>query len=355
MPAEAPLFFRGAGALLYGARQLRDGSRDEIIAPTFHCGVEIEALLQAGARVRFAPLNEGLGFDQDRVRAIVTPRTRGILAIHYFGFPQHLQWLRDFCDEFGLALIEDCAHALFSRDDDSWLGTRGDMAIFSFQKSLPVPDGGALVWRTGPIHAALERPPALTTARSLALLCLASWRTQKQGIVAASAQTVARGIGKLGSRMLKALIPDRRVYSPSTTQLDPAVDGLAISPSARAILTHVEPETIVQSRRRNFAILVEELASAPGVVIPFKDLPTGTCPLFLPLLVRQRNLVRARLSEASVECFVFGESPHDNLGSDQCAVASRWSRENLCLPVHQDLTDSMIEYMVRAVRSSLRA
>jgi len=45
----------------------------------------------------------------------------------------------------GLLLIEDCAQALLSKFGESPLGSFGDVAIFSIRKTLPVPDGGALV------------------------------------------------------------------------------------------------------------------------------------------------------------------------------------------------------------------
>ena len=66
------------------------------------------------------------------------------MLIHYLGFPGPVQEVRALCQRRGLALIEDCAHALFSRLGDRSLGTFGDLAIFSPWKSLPLPDGGLL-------------------------------------------------------------------------------------------------------------------------------------------------------------------------------------------------------------------
>jgi hypothetical protein len=119
--------------------------RGEVLVPAYHHGVEIEALLDAGASVRFYPVDARMQVDPDEVARLIGPRTRGIYLIHYLGFPGPAQALRELCDARGLALVEDCALGLLSRDGDRPLGSWGDAAIFSLYKTLPLPNGGALV------------------------------------------------------------------------------------------------------------------------------------------------------------------------------------------------------------------
>ncbi len=57
-----------------------------------------------------------------------------------------MQALREFKQNHHISLIEDNAHGLYSKDScGNSLGSLGDIAIFSFTKSLPTTDGGALV------------------------------------------------------------------------------------------------------------------------------------------------------------------------------------------------------------------
>src|SRR5207245_6549749 len=68
-----------------------------------------------------------------------------LYLIHYVGFPGPVQELSVACRARRLLLIEDCAQALLSNCAERPLGSFGDVAIFSIRKTLPVPDGGALV------------------------------------------------------------------------------------------------------------------------------------------------------------------------------------------------------------------
>jgi perosamine synthetase len=69
-----------------------------------------------------------------------------VLVVHYFGFPQPIVKIKEFCKERGLYLLEDCAHVLQGRTEEGIvLGTSGDISIFSWRKFLPVYDGGQLV------------------------------------------------------------------------------------------------------------------------------------------------------------------------------------------------------------------
>jgi hypothetical protein len=66
--------------------------------------------------------------------------------VNYFGFPQDPEPFRAWCRQTGATLIEDNAHGLFSRDQQGrLLGTRGDFGLFSLRKTLPLPNGAALV------------------------------------------------------------------------------------------------------------------------------------------------------------------------------------------------------------------
>ena len=69
------------------------------------------------------------GADVAIVGAPIDETVSALYVIHYFGFPQPLRLARSFCDAHRIALIEDCALSLFSRDDGVWLGSVGDLAL----------------------------------------------------------------------------------------------------------------------------------------------------------------------------------------------------------------------------------
>src|SRR5438874_12954526 len=103
---------------IYEAARALGLSGREVLFPAFFHSVELDALVAAGALVRFFPVSRRLGIDPDEVAARIGPRTAAVYVIHYGGFPTAIRELRDLCRTHGLALIEDCAHALLSYADD---------------------------------------------------------------------------------------------------------------------------------------------------------------------------------------------------------------------------------------------
>ena len=83
-----------------------------------------------------------------------------MIAAHYFGLPQPMSRMRQFCDDRGIALIEDCAHAMFGEADGRPIGSHGHYAIASLTKFLPTTDGGCLVYGDAP----RATPPVLPRA-----------------------------------------------------------------------------------------------------------------------------------------------------------------------------------------------
>jgi selenocysteine lyase/cysteine desulfurase len=138
---------RTAIALLAAASGLEPG--DEVLLSAYNCGTEVDALLAAGLQVRCIECDEQGFLPIDRLKDEIGPRTRAIYVIHLFGWPHPLEEIDDWRKQRGLVLLEDCALALFSETDDGVpLGTCGDASVFSFPKTLPTPDGGALSWGT---------------------------------------------------------------------------------------------------------------------------------------------------------------------------------------------------------------
>ena len=138
----------GRYAIAWAIKLLGLQKGDGVLMPAFHCASMIEPLSVVGAEPVFYRINDDLTIDLDDVRSKLTPSVKAILATHYFGFPQPLAALREFCDGAGIALIEDCAHSFFGNFAGRPVGSYGDFAIASPRKFFPVPDGGILVRRS---------------------------------------------------------------------------------------------------------------------------------------------------------------------------------------------------------------
>lgn len=135
----------GRNALWHGLGSLHLSEGDEVLIPAYNWGGEVDTVIAAGLSPRFFKVHLCLTPDLHDLQAAVSSRTRAVLVIHYFGFPQPLSELTAFCARNGLLCIEDCATALFSRQGTVSLGTGGVFSIFCPYKTLPLPQSGLLV------------------------------------------------------------------------------------------------------------------------------------------------------------------------------------------------------------------
>src|SRR5438093_7846855 len=155
---------------IYALARLWGLNGREVLFPAYFHGVELEALLHAGVRLRFYPVREGMRVQVDDVVSRIGADTRAVYLIHYLGFPAPVAELAQVAHERGLLLIEDCALALLSCAGGRPLGSWGDAAIFCLYKTLPVPNGGAVVLRNGRSPALPEGDPPswVSTSASIA-------------------------------------------------------------------------------------------------------------------------------------------------------------------------------------------
>jgi 8-amino-3,8-dideoxy-alpha-D-manno-octulosonate transaminase len=107
----------------------------------------VAAVVNLGAIPVLADIDDTFGIDSDLLLRRITPRTRGIIAVHMSGAPINIKPLAEIARRHGLFLLEDCAQANGASVDGQKVGTFGDMAIFSFQmnKNMTSGEGGCVV------------------------------------------------------------------------------------------------------------------------------------------------------------------------------------------------------------------
>jgi dTDP-4-amino-4,6-dideoxygalactose transaminase len=104
-------------------------------------------LMARGIPVFADVIPETCQIDPDDVERKVTERTRGVVVVHYGGYPVDLTRIKDVAERHGLFVLEDCAHAQGTEWEGRKVGAIGDVGTFSFQgsKSLTCGEGGAIV------------------------------------------------------------------------------------------------------------------------------------------------------------------------------------------------------------------
>ncbi len=341
-------FYRARNAIYHLFRALLETNpRLTVLAPDYNSGNEILAMRAAGAALRYCPVRRDMTLDPDDVERHCRAHNPDLLyVIHYAGWPQPMAELVDLCRRRGMLLVEDCALSLLSETDGRPLGSFGDWSVFCLYKTLPLPNGALLV-QNGPRLEALERlrlreaGSASVLGRTAELL-VQRIRSRANG-VGAALQVVKRGVGLAAG----ALSVQRANVGDIGFNLD-EVD-LAMSPVSQRLLTRFDYAEIRRRRVENYRQLAGLLRGEAVSVFP--KLPDGVCPLFYPVLVRDKHETAERLRARGVDALEFWNDSCEPGGHEMGADAQFLRRHVLELPIHQDLTPRHIDHVARQMVS----
>lgn len=144
----------GTAALMVAMAAVGIGPGDEVICPGYTFIASMSSIISAGAVPVLAEIDESLTLDPEDVEKKITSKTKAILAVHMLGNPCDLDALGVIADRHGLLLIEDAAQALGGKYHGRYLGTIGDIGIYSFNifKTLNAGDGGMVVMKDETVY-----------------------------------------------------------------------------------------------------------------------------------------------------------------------------------------------------------
>jgi dTDP-4-amino-4,6-dideoxygalactose transaminase len=360
-PLNAPgvvLTYSGTAALYQAFRALALPPGSIVLCPSYNCGHEIEPLLRLGLGVECYRVTRDLKIDLEDLERRMRG-ARAVMVTHYFGFPQPLRTLREVCTRHGVWLVEDCAHAFFSDNEEGDLGRVGDAAVYSMRKTLPLPNGGAFVLNNPVLrqaHGRLHEPPRLSTG--LKALELAAKAAADRVAADRDLRNLLWLLGLLpllfGARVIKALHPRARVscYNPDDEDRGFSTEIMqwGISRFSTRLLERLDLREIVARRRENYAFLAAELASGALCRPLLPALPPRVCPLYMPVWAERPLDLYAKLERQRIYPDVFWESEHPAVEWSLFPEARELKHHVLALPVHQDVNRRQLERLVRVLR-----
>ena len=139
------LMVNGTVTLECALRALGIGPGDEVIVPALTWMATAMAVVYVGATPVFVDIEESTWcLDCEKVKAAISPHTKAAIPVHMHGSMVDLDELKKISAEYGLRIIEDCAHAHGSKWGGKGIGSFGDIGSFSFQegKLLSSGEGG---------------------------------------------------------------------------------------------------------------------------------------------------------------------------------------------------------------------
>lgn len=338
---------RVAIQLLCEIWQLKDG--DEILMPAYNCGTEIDPFLLYGCKVVFYRVDKRARIDIKDIMRRRTPRTKVVYVTHYFGWPQDLRELIQWCSQENLRIVEDCALALFSSGSYGPLGLQGDAAIFSLGKFLPLPAAGLLTLRQD--HTI--KIPTLRKGARIEMI------KRTQSLIRKDLQRQLEKVDLYAFlRRIKMYISKRRVSEQDITEMpdmpadyyfDERFRDIGIPRLSFGLLDAIDPNQVKRQRRENYRQLEKVLKQLPDFLPLFDILQDGVCPLVFPILVKDRLAWARALEGLGIGAYAWWEGYHCKCSWEAFAEARYLKDHLLCLPVNQGLGESQMAFIGQAV------
>ena len=141
-------FTNGTAALHIAMLAMGIGPGDEVIVPAFTFISTANSPLFVGAKPVFADIEKTTyGLDPADIASRITPKTKAIMPVHIGGTPCDIHEIQKVAKENDLLLIEDAAEAFGAKIGDKFVGSIGDVNMFSFcqNKVITTGEGGMLV------------------------------------------------------------------------------------------------------------------------------------------------------------------------------------------------------------------
>lgn len=349
----------GRVAIALALKQMGISKGDKVLIPAYHCPAMVEPVIWAGADPVFYKIQLDTSVDLDDIQSKLDGSTKLLIVAHYFGFPQDLVKIRDFCDSRGIYLLEDCAHSFFGKFEGKPLGAYGDYAIASTMKFFPIYEGGCLISRRNNIEQIKLQSAGLTFEIKAALNALERgleydrmgflnklltislelkdylWKSVKQGSSDGNKKKIGPGASEGGFGFEENWLYKRSSFS------------------SRWLAKLVSKDRIIARRRGNYLTLLEALAGLPGCKPLFPNLPSDIVPQVFPLIVDNSAVIFPVLKRSGVPVIRFGEFLWHDTDELICSASTYLSQNLLQFPCHQELRSEEKQWMIEQIRKTI--
>lgn len=302
----------GTDALYIALKAIGISDGDEVITAANTFIATSEAITLTGARVVFVDCNEeSYNINVDKLEQAITGKTKAIIPVHLYGQPANMDEIKKTALKYDLFVVEDAAQAHGAEYKRQKVGTYGDIACFSFYpgKNLGAyGDAGAIVTNNDELarkarmfanHGRIEKYNHEFEGTNSRL----------DGLQAAILDVKLKHLDKWIER--------RRTIA---KMYDAGLKDIVITPSVLSNVKHVYHLYVIRIKNRD---KVRELLADKGIA-------TGIhYPIPLPFLKAYSYL---------------GHKPTD------FPVAYSMKDEILSLPIHGDMTDEQVEYVIAGLK-----
>ncbi|MFH1560492.1 MAG: DegT/DnrJ/EryC1/StrS family aminotransferase [Chloroflexota bacterium] len=303
----------GFDALHHSVRAAELGPRDEVITVAHTFVATVAAIVHCGATPVLVDVGEDFNIVMDELEQAITERTRAVIPVHLNGRLCDMERLMAIARAHNLIVIEDAAQALGATFDGQMAGSFGLTGCFSlypFKMLGAFGDGG---------------------------------------IVTTNDADIADRITSLRDHGQDRNTGDIRFYG-FNTRLD----------NLHAAILNVKLRYFpgwIQRRREIADAYWSGLSEVPFIKVPhFHDPRYYDVYQNYVIRAERRDALVEHLRNKDIEVLISWEKPmhhHQALGLGHFSLpeTEKLCGEVLSLPMHPDLSDEQVEYVIEAVRS----
>jgi perosamine synthetase len=343
----------GRAAIHHALLQLRLLPGSLVLVPTYHCPTMVAPVILAGLKVGYFGLTpEGLP-DLASIDPTMAAAAKVILVSHYFGLARSLANVRQWCDERGIALIEDCAHCYFGNAGERPIGAWGDYCTASLAKFMPFSEGGLLASAKHEIDDLGMKSQGLKAQLKGAVdvLEMASRYQRLAGL-----NVFINAVLKLRRTSQRATVEDStpHLVTEESMMRDCDMDRIKLAPLwTTLLLRSVLPRGgIIVQRQRNFSRYAEHFRHIDGarqLVATGDPGWDSAAPYVFPLWVEDADRVYEATRKLRLPIFRWDRIwPGTPLREGD--AGPQWSRHVLQLLCHQNLDDNDIDNISLTMR-----
>ncbi|MBX2845294.1 MAG: DegT/DnrJ/EryC1/StrS family aminotransferase [Saprospiraceae bacterium] len=297
------------------ALDLRPG--DEVIVPAFTYIAPVEVIALLGLKPVLVDVKpDTFNIDPDVLVAAINSKTKAIIPVHLFGQSADMASIMNIAKKHGLKVVEDNAQSIGTRFEGKHTGTLGDIGCISFFPSKNLGaygDGGALT-------------------------------TNDSGLAARLKSICSHG-------------QYSRKYYHDEIGVNSRLDALQAA-ILNVKLGHLDD--FVAARRSVAAAYDKALNDVADITIPFRT--ASSTHVFhqytLKIKAGKRDALKAYLSEQGIPSMIYYPMPiytqraytNEFPATIHLPVTEQLCQEVLSLPMHTEMTEDQIEYIIHHVK-----
>lgn len=325
----------GTDSIVLALRALGIGSGDEVITVSWTFFATAESIAAVGATPVFVDVcADTYCMNPELVEAAITPKTKAVLPVHFYGQSCDMDALRKICKKHSLYLIADCAQSAGTTYKGNRKNTLGDVSCFSFfpTKNLGCDGDGGMV---------------LTDNEDVARACrsLKVHGSGKDGL-----WTLKRDYELKGQQFPENMPVGESKYYNYLIGYNSRLDAIQAA-ILRKKLTHMDE--FIAGRRKN-AVLFNEAFANSSYVTPFEDLNGEHSYYIYALKHPNAAEIMEKLKAEGVPCGTYYPVPLHLQGAfatlgykeGDLPITEELSKTTFAIPVFPEMYDEEREYII---------